>query len=162
MSNITHHVAHYYQGVFYMLGVILTGHGHFATGLYDAVIQIMGRQPQFMAIDFPDGESSDVLADQLKDAVLKCDQGDGIIFLTDILGGSPFRTSAQISFEHENIEVITGTNLQLIIEMLLEREGLDVVTFRDMAIERAKSGVTSLWHETTKKNSNIKVQDDGI
>ncbi|WP_392553285.1 PTS galactosamine/N-acetylgalactosamine transporter subunit IIA [Orbus wheelerorum] len=145
-----------------MLGIILTGHGSFATGLYDATVQIIGQQAQFMAVNFPDGLSVDELEKQLNSARQQCDQGEGVIFLTDILGGSPFRTAALISFGYANIEVITGSNLPLVIEMLLMRDGLDASTFRDMAIDKAKQAVTSLWHQTSNVTHHIKECEDGI
>lgn len=134
-----------------MLGVILTGHGGFATGLAEATVQIMGEQPQFMAIDFTDGMSSDQLEQQLHVALNQCNQGDGVIFLTDILGGSPFRIASTLSFEQPNIEVITGTNMSLLLEMFLKRDELDAELFRNMALIYAKNGITSLWHESNKK-----------
>jgi len=145
-----------------MLGVILTGHGHFASGLYQAALQIIGQQPGFMAIDFPDGLSTDQLESQLQSALQQCEKGEGVIFLTDILGGSPFRIAAQLSFVQPNIEVITGTNLPLVIEMLLERDGLDAASFRNIAIDKAKQAVTSLWHQNLTKRHYIKEHDNGI
>lgn len=35
-----------------MLGIILTGHGGFASGMEKAMKQILGEQTQFIAIDF--------------------------------------------------------------------------------------------------------------
>ncbi|WP_294615872.1 PTS galactosamine/N-acetylgalactosamine transporter subunit IIA [uncultured Gilliamella sp.] len=145
-----------------MLGIILTGHGSFATGLYEAAVQIIGRQPQFTAINFPDGMSSEELQQQLTKAVKECDKGDGVIFFTDILGGSPFRQAAILSYELNNIEVISGTNLPMLLEMLLERDQLDIQNFRLQAIDFAKSGITSLWHENQKKPLNKEECSDGI
>lgn len=145
-----------------MLGIVLTGHGHFASGLYEATLQIMGAQPQFTAVDFPEGISTDELEIRLRNALQQCDKGCGVIFLTDILGGSPFRTAAQISFNYTNVEVLTGTNLQLVIEMLIERDGLDASSFRNIAIDKAKQAVTSLWHQTSKNRVATRESDDGI
>lgn len=144
-----------------MLGIILTGHGGFASGLYQATVQIIGEQPQFVAVNFPDGMSNDLLAEQLQKALLICDKGDGVIFLTDILGGSPFRCSALLSYQYKNSEVLTGTNLQLLIEMLLAREEFDLVSFRDTAIDIARKGITSLWHESQQEKM-MEDHDDGI
>ena len=145
-----------------MIGVILTGHGSFATGLHEAAIQIVGKQEQFQAVNFPDGASTEALEQQLRDAVKVCDKGDGVIFLTDLLGGSPFRTASLISFELTQAEVITGTNMQLLLELLLEREDLTPQEARDVMIESARIGITSFWHENQKKSSQTEVCDDGI
>ncbi len=52
-----------------MLGIILTGHGGFASGLEQAMKQILGEQPQFIAIDFPETSSTARLTAQLEQAV---------------------------------------------------------------------------------------------
>lgn len=44
-------------------------------------------------------------------------------------------------------EVITGTNLQLLLEMVLEREGLSGEEFRVQALECGHRGLTSLVDE---------------
>jgi PTS system N-acetylgalactosamine-specific IIA component len=144
-----------------MLGVILTGHGRFASGLHQAACQIVGEQAQFVAIDFPDGKSSDDLEAELRAAVESCDQGQGVVFMTDILGGSPFRYASLLSMEKGDLEVITGTNMQMLIEMLMERDELSPSEFREMGISSGVRGITSLWHESQKKRVQ-EVDDDGI
>jgi PTS system N-acetylgalactosamine-specific IIA component len=44
-------------------------------------------------------------------------------------------------------EVVTGINLQLLLEMVLEREGLNSREFRLMALECGHRGLTSLVDE---------------
>lgn len=145
-----------------MLGIILTGHGGFASGMYEAAVQIVGKQEQFVAINFPDGMSTDEFEIQLREALMSVDQGDGVIFLTDILGGSPFRLAAMLSFASNKAEVITGTNMPLLLEMLLERENLDVENFRKLAILSAKNGVTSLHDQGVKAPKDHEELQDGI
>ena len=112
-----------------MLGIILTGHGSFATGLYEAATQIIGKQPQFTAINFPDGMSSEQLEEQLHQAFQETNCGDGVL-----------------SYQHQNIEVISGVNMPLLLEILLLRENLDITTIRQETIENGKQTITSLWH----------------
>lgn len=145
-----------------MLGVILTGHGSFATGLYEAAVQIMGDQAQFTAVNFPDGMSSEQLEHKLNHALKVCDNGDGVVFLTDILGGSPFRLAAMLSYQNQHIEVISGTNMPLLLEMLMQRDTLNAASFRMLAIDNGKLGVTSLWHENQKRPAINKECQDGI
>lgn len=94
-----------------MLGVIITGHGAFASGLLQALEQVAGRQTLCMAVDFPEGHSTEALGLRLAAACAHCDDGDGVVFLSDMLGGSPFREAANIALAHPGYEVIAGTNL---------------------------------------------------
>lgn len=137
-----------------MLGIVITGHGKFATGLLSAVEQVIGSQTQCKAIDFPEGVSTEELASQLEDACNACDNGDGIVLLCDLLGGSPFRQASQIALTKNNYEVISGTNMQIAAEMLLEREELTAAEFRNAAVICGKDGITSLWHELSTEDNN--------
>ncbi len=73
-----------------MLGIIITGHGGFASGLAKAMEQILGEQPYVAAIDFPESSTTSKLEHQLAEAMSAVEQGDGVVFLTDLLGGNTF------------------------------------------------------------------------
>ncbi|MCM7684642.1 PTS galactosamine/N-acetylgalactosamine transporter subunit IIA [Enterobacter bugandensis] len=130
-----------------MLGIILTAHGGFASGLEQAMRQILGEQPQFIAIDFPETSTTVRLTTQLEQAVSELDPEQDIIFLTDLLGGTPFRVASTLAMQRPGSEVITGTNLQLLLEMVLERDGLSSEAFRLQALECGHRGLTSLMDE---------------
>lgn len=144
-----------------MLGIVITGHGRLASGMLQAIEQIAGVQRQCRAVDFPEGTSTETLSVTLAQACSACDQGDGVVVLSDLLGGSPFRQSALLAERHADYEVITGTNLQLAVEMMLERDGMDAASFRDMALACGHRGLTSLWHEQQKQRAGPD-QPDGI
>ncbi|VTN11955.1 EIIAB-Man [Raoultella terrigena] len=80
-----------------MLGIILTGHGGFASGMAMAMKQILGEQSQFIAIDFPETSTTALLTSQLEQAVSQLDAEDDIVFLTDLLGGTPFRVASTLA-----------------------------------------------------------------
>jgi PTS system N-acetylgalactosamine-specific IIA component len=69
------------------------------------------------------------------------------VFLTDLLGGTPFRVASTLAMQKPGSEVITGTNLQLLLEMVLERDGLSSEAFRLQALECGHRGLTSLVDE---------------
>lgn len=128
-----------------MLSIILTGHGGFASGMEKAMKQILSEQSQFIAIDFPETSSTALLTSQLEEAIAQLDCEDGIVFLTDLLGGTPFRVASTLAMQKPGCEVITGTNLQLLLEMVLEREGLSGEEFRVQALECGSA------HRTTRR-----------
>jgi len=130
-----------------MLGIILCGHGGFASGLEKAMQQILGEQPQFIAIDFPETSTTALLTSQLEQAIEALDKQEDIVFLTDLLGGTPFRVASTMAMHKPGSEVITGTNLQLLLEMVLDREGLSSEAFRVQALACGHRGLTSLVDE---------------
>ncbi|MDE9459528.1 PTS galactosamine/N-acetylgalactosamine transporter subunit IIA [Xenorhabdus bovienii] len=145
-----------------MLGIVITGHGKFASGLLQAVEQIIGKQVQCMAVDFPEGMATEELHQMLEAASKGCDLGEGLVFLTDLLGGSPFRQAAQLTLTHPQWQVITGTNMQLVVEMMLDRDDINAVQFLDIALECGHRGLTSLWHEQQKQPPQPPLDIDGI
>lgn len=145
-----------------MLGIILTGHGGFASGMAQAMTQVLGEQPQFEAIDFPQSSTTALLTSQLTEATQTLNNCDGIVFLTDLLGGTPFRVASTLAMQMPGSEVITGTNLQLLLEMVLEREGLNGEAFRRQALVCGQRGLTSLADELTREREEGDEPCDGI
>ena len=100
-----------------MLGLLVTGHGHFATGLNSSLELIAGAQPNVALVDFEADHSIEVLKDNLNKALDSLKEYDGVLVLSDLPGGSPFKTAVECKFERQDqaIEVIAGTNLPLLI-----------------------------------------------
>lgn len=144
-----------------MLSVILTGHGGFASGLEQAMKQILGEQPQFIAIDFSETSTTARLIEQLEQAVSKLDNPAGIVFLTDLLGGTPFRVASTLAIQKPGSEVITGTNLQLLLEIVMERDGLNGEALRVQALECGHRGLTSLADELGRYHK-LDIVEEGI
>lgn len=144
-----------------MLSIILSGHGGFASGLEKAMKQILGEQPQIIAIDFPESSTTALLKSQFEQAIARLDDSEGLIFLTDLLGGTPFRVASTLALQQPGREVITGINLQLLLEMVLERDGLSSNEFRLMALECGHRGLTSLADEMGRERAT-EVAAEGI
>ncbi|EAR8113260.1 PTS sugar transporter subunit IIA [Salmonella enterica] len=142
-----------------MLGIILTGHGGFASGMEKAMKQILGEQSQFIAIDFPETSTTALLTSQLEQAIDKLGGAEEIVFLTDLLGGTPFRVASTLAMQKPGREVITGTNLQLLLEMVLEREELSSEAFRLQALECGHRGLTSLTNELGRYREDNPVEE---
>ncbi|EAO9320410.1 TPA: PTS galactosamine/N-acetylgalactosamine transporter subunit IIA [Salmonella enterica subsp. enterica serovar Horsham] len=142
-----------------MLGIILTGHGGFASGMEKAMKQILGEQSQFIAIDFPETSTTALLTSQLEQAIDKLGGAEEIVFLTDLLGGTPFRVASTLAMQKPGREVITGTNLQLLLEMVLEREELSSEAFRLQALECGHRGLTSLTDELGQYREDNPVEE---
>lgn len=108
---------------------------------------------------FPETSSTALLTSQLEEAIAQLDCEDGIVFLTDLLGGTPFRVASTLAMQKPGCEVITGTNLQLLLEMVLEREGLSGEEFRVQALECGHRGLTSLVDELGRCHEECPVEE---
>ncbi len=102
-----------------MIGIILVGHGSFASGLESSVKLIAGEQKNFISIDFIQQLTGEMLEDEIKKALNELKNCDSLIIFTDILGGTPFNTAAK--YVNDRVKLITGTNLPMVIEAALFR-----------------------------------------
>lgn len=142
-----------------MPGIILCGHGGFASGLAAAMEQILGFQPQFVAIDFPAESTTALLTSQMQAALDTLAESDSMVFPTDLLGGTPFRVASLLAMNQAGSEVITGTNLQLLLERVLERDGLSGEQFRIQALESGHRGLTSLADELGRDRQHSPIEE---
>jgi PTS system mannose-specific IIA component len=69
------------------------------------------------------------------------DQGDGVIILTDMFGGTPSNLS--LSFlKQDQIEVLTGVNLPMVIAIVQYRASLKLNELAEKAKEAGKTGIS--------------------
>lgn len=123
-----------------MIGIIVTGHGSFASGLASSIEVIAGRQDHFKAIDFPIGSTNIELAEKLNQAVKELDCSD-IIFCTDIAGGTPFNQSVILSTHLPHCKVISGTNVPVLLEALFSRFNQDASSMADILVDSHQSRI---------------------
>lgn len=110
-----------------MVGLLITGHGHFATGLESSLKLITGITKNIVYVDFEADHSIKDLAQNMNrafDALRDC---DGVLVLADLAGGSPFKCAVECKFARLNqeIEVIAGSNLPMLLEASMRMGGFD-------------------------------------
>lgn len=105
-----------------MIGIVVSGHIHFASGMQSALRAIVGEQDQMQFIDFEESMSTDQLKLALAKAAQEVNSGDGVLFLTDIPGGSPCNRAMEVMVESSDVELLAGVSLPMIINCAFERE----------------------------------------
>lgn len=128
-----------------MVGFVLTGHGDFATGLASSVAMIAGEQPAFDVVPFHEdaaGEYPELIISTIKAAAEKY---DGVVVFCDLQGGTPFNQSMLATQEAEDVEVVSGTNLPMLLEVLVTRtENSTTQELVDLALEAGREGVSHM------------------
>jgi N-acetylgalactosamine PTS system EIIA component len=124
-----------------MIGLIVTGHGHFASGMTSSLKLIQGNElKNYEFVDFEETDSVEILDEKLNKAFNSLKDCDGILVLSDLIGGSPFKSSAIIGIQKGNVEIIAGTNLPMLVEInLLRQFQNDLKSLADQAVEAGKS-----------------------
>lgn len=127
-----------------MLGVIVCTHSVLADGLKQAVNMIAGEQENFDTLCFMNGDDLEELSQKMRDCVIKYkEQGIPCCIMVDILSATPFNTALAISMQ-EDVEVISGVNLPLLLEVLLTRgsiEGNETHEFLTNAMNSVKESM---------------------
>src|SRR5699024_10060359 len=114
-----------------MIGLLVTGHGNFGSGITSAVDLIAGKQENYQYVDFLPTYNLDDLDREMRKALDNLKDCSGVLILCDLLGGTPFNKAAEISTQMQNVNVVAGTNLSMMLEVTMTRkfeEDLDALT----------------------------------
>lgn len=147
-----------------MIGFILTGHGQFSNGLKSALDMVAGDQPAFQIVPF-EGSEAATYGDDLRAAItaMRAECEEGVIVFVDLLGGTPFNQSMMIANDVDKLEIVTGTNLPMVIELLFARNGAtDVTALAEQAVTAGKDAVTRQSLASVMGNADNDTEEDGI
>ena len=132
-----------------MIGLIVTGHGNFATGILSSLRLIAGEPDHCQAVDFLPEESVEELTEKIGAAVDSFQDCGSVLILADLVGGSPYNVATKLRMSgRANLEVVGGTNLASLIEASMGREGTeDVKELAKSVAETAKEQVVHFLTE---------------
>jgi mannose/fructose-specific phosphotransferase system component IIA len=142
-----------------MLGWVIACHDELAQALLNSLEEKFAPLVQCRAVNFHRGLSTNMLSRMICDALHETDSGDGVVFLTDITGAPPYRAAALMSHKHENCEVISGVDSQLLQTMYPLRGTLNSSDFRNEIVTLGGPTVSSLWHQQQKNPPFVLLHD---
>ena len=99
-----------------MIGLVLVTHGRLATEFVTAMEHVVGPQEAIEAVCIDADDDMEARRKDIAEAIRKVDQGKGVIVLTDLFGGTPSNLAISL-MKTENIEVIAGVNLPMLIRL---------------------------------------------
>jgi PTS system mannose-specific IIA component len=108
-----------------MIGLVIVTHGRLAEEFVSAMEHVVGPQTGVLAVCIgPEDDMEQRRRDILK-ACADVDEGQGVILLTDMFGGTPSNLAISV-MEQTHAEVIAGLNLPMLIKLasVRGREGL--------------------------------------
>jgi len=123
-----------------MIGVVVVTHGQLAIELLNAAETIVGDLPRFAAVSIGWHEDTDDARKEIADAVGRVQQGQGVLILTDMFGGTP--SNLAMTFLGPEVEVITGVNLPMLIKLAGLTEQASLI---DAAREMREHGRNAIW-----------------
>ena len=94
-------------------------------------------------VDFKSDDSIEILESNLSSALSKLRDCEEIAFLTDLSGGSPFKSSVMLSLseKEEKSFVISGANLGMLLEVSMSKDTYNIEDLKQLALELGKSSI---------------------
>ncbi|MDV5357012.1 PTS mannose transporter subunit IIAB [Enterobacter asburiae] len=141
------------------IAIVIGTHGWAAEQLLKTAEMLLGEQENVGWIDFVPGENAETLIEKYQAQLAKLDTNQGVLFLVDTWGGSPFNAASRIVVDKEHYEVIAGVNIPMLVETLMARD--DNPTFDELvalAVETGREGVKALKAQPVEKPAPAAVQ----
>ena len=126
-----------------MIGVLLVTHGNFSEAIIKSMELVFGRQEKLEALTLNHGDDVEELTRQVKERAKELDDGEGVLVLVDLLGGSPCNVTASC-LKQEGLECVTGLNLPMLISVLEEREDGTLRSMPKVAMVAGKTGIVNV------------------
>ncbi|MEK9672217.1 MAG: PTS sugar transporter subunit IIA [Rhodospirillaceae bacterium] len=99
-----------------MIGLVVVTHGQLATEMIAALEHVVGPQKDIAAVCIGPEDDMEVRRKDIIDRVKQVDNGDGVIVLTDMFGGTPSNLAISI-MDRANVEIIAGINLPMLVKL---------------------------------------------
>ncbi|WP_449355203.1 hypothetical protein ACUL41_03480 [Virgibacillus natechei] len=138
-----------------MIGIVLTGHGSFPSGMMESVELITGKVKQIEVVPFE--EDKDKLESEINQAIENVNTDSGVVCFADLAGGTPFNVCSTIAATRDNIRVVGGTNSPMLLSGMFQRE-LVIDKFVESVLKEGKDNIKQFEMKQKQASS----EEDGI
>ena len=105
-----------------MIGLLIISHGTLGESLIHCASHMLNkRPPRLRQIGVTAQDDPGQLVPQARKMLKELDEGDGVLVLTDMYGGSPSNIAAKLVIPGK-IEALAGVNLPMLIRALTYRD----------------------------------------
>ena len=99
-----------------MIGLVIVGHGDYPDALLSAAESVLSGATQMKALSLRTDADPAGFTEKIEKAVMEVDAGEGVIIMTDMMGGAP-TNAALAMLNHPGVEVVTGVNLPMLLKL---------------------------------------------
>ena len=103
-----------------MIGIVIVAHGGLACEYLRAIEHVVGAQSGIHAITIENDDDREDKQSEICRAADAVDQGDGVVIVTDMFGGSPSNLSLK-ACSLTNRRILYGANLPMLIKLAKSR-----------------------------------------
>lgn len=134
-----------------MIGGVVVTHGQFARELVNAAETIVGEIRHIAAVSIGWHDDVETAREAIKAAIDQVNDGSGVLVLTDVLGGTPTNIAASF-MGIEQIEIVTGVNLPMVIKLASQSQGEDLATVARQVRDQGRQDIYLASEILTPKN----------
>ena len=125
--------------------IVLAGHGSLPSGVGEAAEMILGPQSRLKICELSPSDRPEEFGTRL---LALAGNASELLVLADLHGGSPFNAvRALATGEDARIELVSGLNLPMLLEVLLHTTG-DVTELAGVARAAGRDGVVDVLEST--------------
>lgn len=104
------------------VAVVVASHGEFAKYALDSAEMIVGKQENCGVVSVTMDVTLADAVQKMQEVMASLDKTKGTVILVDLFGGTPSNVAGTIQLTEENVLVISGLNLPMLIQLLLNRD----------------------------------------
>lgn len=126
-----------------MIGVVVISHGKLAQAMVETAEMIVGAQRNVHAVGLEPDRNLAWLRDEVEKVMPLADEGEGILFMVDLFGGTPANAVAA-NPRLSAYECLCGVNLPMLLEVLIAREQMSLQDLSTHVLTMACQSVINL------------------
>lgn len=120
-----------------MIHLILATHAGLGTAMLKTAEMISGGTEGIGSVELYPGGSPEDIRQGLEKELTGLAEGDHLLCLVDIPGGSPAHAAVELAAENPSLHVVSGVNLGMLTEAILLRDCMDIQTLKAHLVEAA-------------------------
>lgn len=122
--------------------IVIMTHGKLAEAFSETVQIICGEKIAYK--NMPDVLDMDQYKKDIC-STLDENKDTGVLFVTDLMGGSPFLACMQVMKERwDEMELVTGCNLGMLLELATNMNDKSIHELKEIALEAGKKSVVDI------------------
>lgn len=122
------------------IALILISHGEMAKETLKSAEMIAGNINGAYAVCMDVKEGPEGVIKKLKEVMFKLNDYKFILIMTDLMGGTPSNTAITQLYGKDNVRIISGFNLGMVLEFALSQDN-NIDVLKDYLIEIGKNGI---------------------
>ena len=123
-----------------MIGGLIVTHGRLAIELLNAAEMIVGEIHHITAVSLGWHDDVNMATSMIEKALERVKTPDGVLILTDMFGGTPTNICSTF-LDEDNVEVVTGVNLPMLIKFAQMGEGQKLSAAAKAVKEQGQSSI---------------------